>query len=240
MGRYVANVDVERLGIGPGDGVLDVGCGEGYLARELARAGYRATGVEPDAVLRARFDAAARELAEGSCTVVAASAEDMPFPDGHWRVAIMTEVLEHVQDPRKVLRELNRVLGPGGRLCVSVPTSLTERLYARLHPRYAENATHVRVLRRDELAELLRASGFAVVHVEGKNFIPAVSWVFHALLRSDADHTGAIGQHLWVDKALGVLWWPIHRARLMRVFLAVGDRIFPKSLYVYAEKIAPA
>jgi hypothetical protein len=94
----------------------------------------------------------------------------------------------------------------------------------------------VRIFGKRSLTELLRQCDFRVVAVEGKNFVPAVLWVFHALLRSEADHTGAINQHLWVNRIVGGLFAVLERLRLFGAVTAAGNRIFPKSWYVYAEK----
>jgi SAM-dependent methyltransferase len=237
VSTYVENVDVERLRLKRGDEILDVGCGDGHLARSLVEAGYRVTGVEPSARLRAAFEEAAADLDTTAYAVVAGYAEQLPFADGRWRAAVMTEVLEHVENPATVLAELNRVVAPGGVICVSVPTSRTERLYSHLHPRYLANATHRTVFTREGLSELLGRAGFRIVHVEGRNFIPAVLWVFHAALRSEADHTGAILQHLWVNRAVELAMAVLQRLRLLRFVIDGGNRVFPKSWYFYAEKV---
>jgi SAM-dependent methyltransferase len=236
VSKYVANVDVDKLTLRPGDTILDVGCGEGHLARQFVSAGYSVVGVEPSERLRAEFVAAGERLELTAYEVVDARAEELPFPPATWKAIVMTEVLEHVADPERVLGELHRVLAPHGRLCISVPTSFSERLYSRLHPRYSQNATHLWVFGKHSLAELLRRCGFRVVAVEGKNFIPAVLWVFHALLRSESDHTGAINQHLWVNRVVGGFFAVLERLRLVGAVTAVGNRIFPKSWYLYAEK----
>jgi len=236
VSKYVANVDVEKLTLSSGDAILDVGCGEGQLARQFVSAGYVVVGVEPSERLRAEFVASGDGLDQKVYKVVDGYAEELPFPDGSWQAIVMTEVLEHVADPVRVLSELHRVLARDGRICISVPTSFSERLYSRLHPRYSKNATHVRVFGKHSLTELLQRCDFRVVAVEGKNFIPAVLWIFHALLRSEADHTGAINEHLWVNRVVGGFFAVLERLRLLGAVTAVGNRIFPKSWYVYAEK----
>ena len=128
----------------------------------------------------------------------------------------MTEVLEHVPDPKAALIELHRVLRRGGVLCFSVPTSYTELVFWRLHPDYAENATHERIFTRPELERLIGLAGFEVIRWEGRNFLPAVSWVFHAVLRSNSDHTGAILEHRFVG--------PTARGRLVGVGASASAR----------------
>lgn len=233
---YVANVDMAGLDLPPGNGLIDVGCATGELDRMLAKLGYDVTGVEPDPVLRERFREAATGIGPGRAHVVDGTAENLPFADGSQRAAVITEVLEHVEDPVASVRELARVIEPGGTLCVSVPSAPTEHIYWRLHPRYPANTTHVRIWEKDDLRRLLEDAGFQIVRWEGRNFEPAVSWVFHALLRSDSDHTGAIHQHLWIDVALSALWAGLRLAGLFKPIVAWGNRAFPKSWYVYCRR----
>jgi 2-polyprenyl-3-methyl-5-hydroxy-6-metoxy-1,4-benzoquinol methylase len=232
----VANVNLPALGVRAGDRVIDVGCGEGGLAELLARAGLHVTGVEPAAHLREHFEARLGGI-DPESAVVDGLADALPFADGELSAIVMTEVLEHVSDPKSALVELRRVLRPGGVLCLSVPTSYTELLFWRLHPRYAENATHERIFTRPELDRLILLSGFEVTRWEGRNFLPAVSWVFHALLRSESDHTGAILEHRFVDRALGGLWRVLELIGSRGLVEAAGNRIWAKSWYVYCRAV---
>ncbi len=110
----------ETLGLGPDDLVLDCGCGRGFYlscAREL----------RPDARL-AGVDAALGELAAvrmpedgGEAARVQAVAGRLPFPDAIFDAVILSEVLEHLDDDLAGLREVARVLRPGGRVAVTVP-----------------------------------------------------------------------------------------------------------------------
>lgn len=235
-GTQVANVDMVALGVRPGDRVVDVGCGEGVLAELMARAGLHVTGVEPAAYLRQRFAARLQPI-DPESAVVDGLANALPFGDGEVSAIVMTEVLEHVPDPKAVLSELRRVLRPGGIMCLSVPTSYTELVFWRLHPGYAENATHERIFTRPELARLIARAGFEVTRWEGRNFLAALLWIFHALLRSDSDHTGEIREHRFVELGLGALWRVLAVTRLQRPVEAVGNRLWAKSWYVYCRAV---
>ena len=235
-GARVANVDLAALGVRPGDRVIDVGCGEGGLAELLARAGLHVTGVEPAPYLRERFQERLGPI-DAESRVVDGLADALPFADGEVRAIVMTEVLEHVPDPKAALLELRRVLAPEGVLCLSVPTSYTELVFWRVHPRYAENATHERIFTRPELQRLIALAGFEVTRWEGRNFLPALSWIFHALLRSESDHTGAILEHRFVDRVLGGLWRVLGLVGLRGLVEAAGNRVWAKSWYVYCRAI---
>ncbi len=91
--------------------VLDVGCGAGFLANELARLGHEVTGV--DASPRS-LAAARRHDATGSVRYVQGDALDLPFDDGAFDVVCAMDFLEHVDDPKRVIGQASRVLAPGG------------------------------------------------------------------------------------------------------------------------------
>jgi ubiquinone/menaquinone biosynthesis C-methylase UbiE len=232
MSAYVGNVDLELLGVGPGDSVVDVGCGEGRLTELMAAAGLLVTGVEPAEYLRERFEA----RLGGAARVVDGSVERLPFADGEVGAAVSTEVLEHVPDPDGAMAELRRVLRPGAVFCLSVPTSFTELLYWRLHPRYAANSTHLRIFTKPELRRLIDDHGFEVVRWEGRNFRPALAWVFHSLLRSPSDHAGVIQGNFWIDRVIGAAWRVLDLVRLGAPLERLGNRVWPKSWYVYCRR----
>jgi SAM-dependent methyltransferase len=84
-----------------GKKVVDIGCGYGRFQSVVETAGGSWVGVEPF---------------EGGAHMVVGSAEDLPFEDKTFDVAIMHAVLEHVQDVNASFSEASRVLKPGGKL----------------------------------------------------------------------------------------------------------------------------
>jgi 2-polyprenyl-3-methyl-5-hydroxy-6-metoxy-1,4-benzoquinol methylase len=234
---YLANVSLDDLGVTPGSRVIDVGCGGGGLAELFARAGVHVTGVEPAAYLRERFEQRVSAV-DPESRVLDGVGEHIPLADGEARAVVITEVLEHVADPAAVLTELARVTAPGGVVCLSVPTSYTELLFWRLHPRYAQNATHLRIFTRPELKRLVETSGFEIVRWEGRNFRPAVAWVFHALMRTPSDHAGEVLGNRWIDQGVNAVFHGLDLLGLGRAVDAIGNRVWAKSWYVYARRRA--
>lgn len=109
-----------EAGLPSGGTVLDLGCGQGFYLPLYARLGLMATGVEPDPAPRAE---ASRKAAALGFAVVDALADGLPFADASFDAVVMSEVLEHLPDPRPALAEAARVLVPGGLLLVTVPNA---------------------------------------------------------------------------------------------------------------------
>ncbi|MBO0707303.1 MAG: class I SAM-dependent methyltransferase [Candidatus Dormibacteraeota bacterium] len=130
--------ELRRIGVAPGLVVLDVGCGPGTFLEEAARTagrGGEARGVEPDAewaeVARSRL----RSQGLGRVAVDVAPTHRLPYGDGAFDLAYLVAMLGRVRDREGTLREVLRVLKPGGRLAVTehladshyVPASLVRR-----------------------------------------------------------------------------------------------------------------
>jgi 2-polyprenyl-6-hydroxyphenyl methylase/3-demethylubiquinone-9 3-methyltransferase len=111
---YIRRVLVQELGRTPaGLRVLDIGCGGGLLAEEIAGLGCAVTGVDPSEVsLRtAREHARAAGL---QIRYLAGRAEALPLEDGAFDAVCCCDVLEHVDDVGATVAEIARVLAPGG------------------------------------------------------------------------------------------------------------------------------
>ena len=102
---------VSRIEVGPRDRVLDVATGTGAVALELRRQkGCTVVGVDQSAEMLAE----AARRAGGEIELVEASAQSLPFDDGEFDGLTFTYLLRYVDDPPAVLRELARVVRPGG------------------------------------------------------------------------------------------------------------------------------
>ncbi|MEM6385457.1 MAG: bifunctional 2-polyprenyl-6-hydroxyphenol methylase/3-demethylubiquinol 3-O-methyltransferase UbiG [Pseudomonadota bacterium] len=96
-----------------GKDVLDLGCAGGFMAEAMAANGARVTGIDP----AAQAIEAARAHAESSALDIrydVGVGEHLPYDNAAFDYVVCVDVLEHVQDLNKVLREVARVLRPGG------------------------------------------------------------------------------------------------------------------------------
>jgi ubiquinone/menaquinone biosynthesis C-methylase UbiE len=124
--------------VGP---VLDAGTGTGITARAIAGRGHEVVGVDSNAddlqVAEALTDNAG---VAGRIRYLVADAACLPMPDGHFRSAVAVDFLHHLDAGAAVLRELVRVVRPGGLLVLADFTAAGFELASRLHA--AEGRVH--------------------------------------------------------------------------------------------------
>jgi 2-polyprenyl-3-methyl-5-hydroxy-6-metoxy-1,4-benzoquinol methylase len=108
---------MKALGAQPDEDVLEVGCGSGYYTRALVDLGAKvtATDLSPAYVKQARALAPEAEF-------LVEDAQELSFAEESFDRVLMTEVVEHVQDPVGAIREAHRVLRPRGVLAISTPS----------------------------------------------------------------------------------------------------------------------
>jgi SAM-dependent methyltransferase len=147
--------------------VLDVGCGDGRVLAELAPLGFRGCGL--DVSDHALEQARARGI-EGKRADI--DGGTLPVETGAFEVVLCLDVLEHLFAPEQLLREMARVVTPGGTLIAAVPNGLN--LFNRLsflagrHVDVMDKAhlssnpfsEHLRFFSRDVFESFLAAGGF--------------------------------------------------------------------------------
>lgn len=104
---------VELASLSAEDRFLDVGCGVGVALEAAAAAGAEVAGVDPSPSMVSR---AQRRVPQADVRV--GSAEEIPFPDRHFTVVINVSSFHHWADRETGLKEILRVLAPGGRLLI--------------------------------------------------------------------------------------------------------------------------
>ena len=153
---------------------LEVGAVPGHLTLLMSRLGYHLEAVDLDPDRIGEFT-----TAHGlSVQRLDVEREMLPFADGSFRIAVFTEVLEHLRwNPLHALEEIGRVVGPGGTLILSVP-NITPRHRLRFlfgHDyqgdvveefkklKWAGHMGHFRLYSREEVRRMLNHAGFDVV-----------------------------------------------------------------------------
>jgi 2-polyprenyl-3-methyl-5-hydroxy-6-metoxy-1,4-benzoquinol methylase len=141
--------------------LLDVGCSIGDFLAQARNRGWDGTGME----LGERATAYARDVHK--LHVIEATLEESRLPDASFDAVAMLSILEHLPQPKRALREVHRILRPGGALGVIVPNvqslavmvlrAQTRTFTGRNHPNYFSLTT---------LTRLLSQVGFRVVAAE--------------------------------------------------------------------------
>lgn len=160
------------LGLVQGEHILDVGCGSGLLAREMARlvgSRGRVLGIDTSKPVLAMAADRWRELPQVSFKNE--SAENVGVPSGSFDAATCTQVPLYVSDLQKALSELHRALKPGGRVAIvetdwrgTVLGSLDDGVARQVLDAWVHTVPNPNLPPR--LTPLLRASGFSAIHVE--------------------------------------------------------------------------
>src|ERR1022692_219600 len=232
-------VDYDKLGVRPGDHLLDLGCGFGRHAFEAARRGASVVALDagPEEVAQVRGTFAAMveagELpADHPATAVLGDALALPFPDGRFDRVIASEVLEHIPDDVAAMSELSRVLRPGGTMAVTVPRCGPEAINWALSDEYHDTpGGHVRIYRRSALERRLGSTGLVSIGHHHAHGLHSPYWWLRCLVGPSNDHNPA------VEAYHKVLVWDIVKAPLVtRAADRLLNPLIGKSLVLYLTK----
>jgi arsenite methyltransferase len=162
------------LGLKPGERVLDLGCGPGYLSAEMAEEVGSEGRVHAVDVSESMLELARRRERSDQAAPIEfgiANATALPFEDESFDALTCTQAYEYVADIEAALREAHRVLSPGGRLLIVdtdwdsiVWRTSDEERTTRILRAWDEHLAHRDLPRR--LPQLLRDAGFELAHSE--------------------------------------------------------------------------
>jgi SAM-dependent methyltransferase len=236
-------VDFDRIGLVPGERLLDLGAGGGRHAFEAMRRGARVTALDYSASDLKDVAAVAGAMIESKeitldayAGVVNGDALDVPFPDATFDRIIVSEVLEHIWDDERVITELVRVLRPGGRLAVTVPTRWPERVSWALNYHYHDTpGGHVRIFRQRDLEQKLERAG---LYLRGSHHAHALHspywWLKCAYGLDNTDAAPVRKYHEFLCHIIE------HTPRGPIALERALNPVLGKSLVIYTEKVSPS
>lgn len=234
-------VDYNRLRIGPGTKVIDVGCGAGRHSFEAYRRGADVIAFDQNAEELADVDtmlqamgAAGEAPKSAKAQVVVGDALALPYPDASFDSVIASEILEHIPDDETAIAELARVLKPGGTLSVTVPRWLPERICWLLSDAYhANEGGHIRIYRAGELRAKLESVGLTYTGSHHAHALHSPYWWLKCAVGVDnSDNFAVKGYH----KLL--VWDMMSAPALTRRTEALLNPLMGKSVALYFEKPA--
>jgi len=232
-------VDFDRLGLKPGERVLDMGCGAGRHAFEMYRRGADVIAFDQDADelsgVRDLFAAMkeAGEVPEGAeADTKEGDALALPFANGEFDRIVAAEVLEHIPADIQAIAELARVLRPGGTIAVTVPRWLPEAICWRLSDDYHNNpGGHIRIYSDFELIGKLKNAGLEYAGKDYAHALHAPYWWIKCAVGVEND------QHPLVKSYHKLLVWDImKRPRATQLAERVLNPVIGKSLVLYFTK----
>ncbi len=230
-------VDLDRLGVEPGDWLLDAGCGGGRHCFGAMDRGAHVAGLDLDipslklarAGINDRRGDSEHKVRGG---VLQGDVFRLPFPDSSFDRVICSEVMEHVHDYAGAVRELVRVMRPGGRIGITIPTASSEWFYLGLTRKYFESpGGHIRVFRPRDLAKAMARAGLDVDGVSFAHSLHTPYWMVRSILDLDDETPGPTRAfRRFLIRATNSKFW----IRVEHIL----DRVWPKSLILYGTRVA--
>jgi SAM-dependent methyltransferase len=167
-----------------------------------------------------------------SCNFGVANINDIPFKESSLDAVICSEVLEHVDSPEQSVKELIRVLKPGGIMALSVPRYLPELICWKLSKEYSQTpGGHVRIFRHNQLKKLGKDFGLEYLSFHWAHGLHSPYWWLQCLFWGTKDQSLIIKQY---HKLL--VWDLMQRPIFTRILEMILQPLIGKSLVMYFKK----
>lgn len=147
-----------------GGRMLEIGSATGVMLKLFARNGWDALGIEPSG--------SSHEAKKKGLRVLNIKFEDSKLPKDYFDLAVLNHTLEHMDNPKEVLKKINTLLKEGGTLFIDVPNfgSLSSKLLGNKWP-YLLPEEHKSQFTKKNLTKLLEENGFDILHWESRSGI---------------------------------------------------------------------
>jgi len=228
-------IDFPGLEIDASDTVVDVGCGDGVVCVYAGHRGADVIGLDIEPELIERAEKAMAGVPARSYRGIVGDADPIPLPDGLATVVICTEVLEHVDDPSRILAELVRIGKPGARYLISVPDPASESVMRDLAPAwYFEKPIHIRVFEHAALDRYCRDAGLEIDARHATGFYFSMYWVLRMAIGMEHKYADAPAHPAFVQ--LDGVFNTLLASPKGHDALRTLDRLIPKSQVLIARK----
>ena len=233
----LTTIDFARLNLKPGDRVLDLGAGEGrHAISAYLEAGVDVVGLDLShtdlTVAQQRFGEFDLHDAGRSVSFVQASGLGLPFGPATFDVVICAEVLEHVPEFEAVLREIDRVLVPGGVFAVSVPRFMPEWICWRLSSAYHEvEGGHVRIFRTRQLRQAIERLPLRFTARHWAHALHSPYWWLKCLFWDSEREAWPVRTYHRL-----LVWDLMHKPWLTRLLDRLLNPVMGKSLVMYFSR----
>ena len=179
--------DFNRININPEGTMLDLGCGEGRHIFGLMEKfpDLKCIGLDPHIEsLDKAFEGLKflESISNTKTNFLSGSAYSLPFSDDSFDLVVCSEVLEHLHDYKDAIKEINRVLKPGGQFLASVPAEFPEKICWLLSEAYQNQpGGHLRIFKKNELIKEIAEHNFSFESSQRFHSIHSAYWWLRCL-----------------------------------------------------------
>lgn len=184
--------------------ILDAGCGLGIFVKKEST-------IIPGEYYGIDFDSSNISAAlanHPSIKFQVMSVEYLDFPNDYFDMIYSRDVLEHVDNPDLALKEMTRVLKPGGVLKIQIPAANSERWLLKIRPSYHEEIHHVRIFEDEAIEKLVAPFNLKLIEKQRVNFTDHfyLYFLFHSTKIAECQ----TGMGSWRNHWWGIFVAPIH------------------------------
>ncbi len=232
-------INLEKLSISDGSVILDLGCGKGrhlhklYYYSKCYVVGLDLSIEELNETYNGfkRYPDTSGNL-DRKFSLMAGNATKLPFKDNTFDSIICSEVLEHIEDFERVIKEIYRISKPGAKVGISVPRWLPEKICWALSDDYHnEPGGHIRIFRFKDLKKSFLLNGYSYLGRDYKHGLHSPYWWLKCFVGVKKE------DNFFVNLYRKFLEWDIlKRPLLTRILEKIFDPIMGKSVVLYLER----